>query len=61
MANNYYFYLFFKVLYSAKLHRPPLRSAVSEDARIELRTVATLAMIVRRALTTRRDLLIHMK
>ncbi len=31
------------------LHRPPLRSAVSEDARIELRTVATLAMAVRRS------------
>ncbi len=31
------------VLYSTLLHLPPLRSTVSEDAGIELSTVATLA------------------
>ncbi len=35
---------FFNVLYSTRLHLPPLRSTVSEDAWIEPKTIATAAL-----------------
>jgi hypothetical protein len=48
------FYFFYKVLYSTLLHlqlQIPSDSTVSEDARIEPRTVAMFALEVRRCIT----------
>jgi hypothetical protein len=42
--------VFFYVLYSSLLHLRPSDSPVSEDAGIELRTVVTLSLVVRRAI-----------
>ncbi len=39
----------FEVLYLTLLHPPPSDSSVSEDAWVEPRTVATLALAVRRS------------
>jgi hypothetical protein len=47
-------YQHFYVPYSTLLHLPPSDSTVSEDAGIEPRTVATLALTARRS-TTRLD------
>jgi hypothetical protein len=50
--------IFFYVLYSTLLHLPLLRdSTVSDDSGIEPRTVATSALAVREALTTKLDLI----
>jgi hypothetical protein len=43
------FWIFCFVLYSTLLHLPPSDTTVSEDAGIEPRTVATLALAVRRS------------
>jgi hypothetical protein len=43
------FFLFFYVLHSTLLHLPPLRCTVSEDDGIEPRTVAALALAIRRS------------
>jgi hypothetical protein len=47
-----------EVLYSTLRNLPPPQIPLSEDAGIEPRTVAILAMAVRDALTTRLDLII---
>jgi hypothetical protein len=46
---GFFNFLFIYVRYSTLLHLPPLRSTVSEDAGIRLRTVASLALTVRRS------------
>ncbi len=47
-------FYFFCVRHSTLLHLPPSDSAVSEDAGIEPRTVATLALTARRSLRSAR-------
>jgi hypothetical protein len=49
VASNFVFNYIFNMLYSTLLHLSPSDSNVSEDAEIEPRTVATVALTVRRS------------